>query len=223
LGGGKFANGAWTASFQHLLNNEAHREPRGEWTKEQAIAELEKDGYEMSWLDKLMFKHESIGNGMEHAANGLGGLGDGVSMGAASKLSAAIYGDEFVWADTDSAMYKTGYWTGVAGTTLASGGSVATTNTLASGARAVQVTSYSSKNVIGIINSGKWVVTGKPGIYTYFKSGLWGGKAGNFAGPRFVGPGNPAMGRARLTMLSNKFFGSDGNWKAYVFGQFKVR
>jgi hypothetical protein len=25
LGGGKFANGAWTASFQHLVNNEAHK------------------------------------------------------------------------------------------------------------------------------------------------------------------------------------------------------
>jgi hypothetical protein len=59
---------------------------------------------------------------MEHAANALGGLGDGVSMGSASKLSAAIYGDEAVWADTNSGMYKTGYVGGTVLTTATGGG-----------------------------------------------------------------------------------------------------
>jgi hypothetical protein len=105
-----------------LLNHEAHREARAAWTKEQAIAELSNDGIELNWFEKLMFSNEAIGNGMEHIANTSGGVGDGVSMGAASKLSAAIYGDEAVWADTNSGMYKAGYWTGVAGTAIPCGG-----------------------------------------------------------------------------------------------------
>jgi hypothetical protein len=120
LGGGKFANGAYTAAFQHLLNNESGQ-PRGAWTKEQEIAELAKDGIELNWFERLMFKHEAIGNGMERTANALGGLGDGVSMGGAEWISKQVYGDEAVWADKDSLMYQSGYWTGVAGSTIAGG------------------------------------------------------------------------------------------------------
>ena len=120
LGGGKFANGAYTAAFQHLLNNESGQ-PRGAWTKEQEIAELAKDGIELNWFERLMFKHETIGNGMERTANALGGLGDGVSMGGAEWISKQVYGDEAVWADKDSAMYKAGYVGGVALTTYATG------------------------------------------------------------------------------------------------------
>jgi hypothetical protein len=222
LGGGKFANGAYTAAFQHLLNNESGQ-PRGAWTKEQGIAELAKDGIELNWFERLMFKHEAIGNGMERTANALGGLGDGVSMGGAEWISKQVYGDEAVWADKSSAMYTTGYVGGVAITMVGTGGSVASTRAIASGATSIRATSYAA-GVTANINSGKWAVTGGRNIYSYFKTGLWGGRVDNgvFSWIRMKNYSS-ATASVRLRMPSSSFFGRDGNWKAYIFGQFRVR
>jgi hypothetical protein len=122
LGGGKFANGAWSAAFQHLVNNEAHRKPRGAWTKEQAIAELEKDGHEFNWFERLMFKHEGFGDIVENTGQAVMGAADANSGGINKLAREAIYGDTYE--DKNSGYYKGGRVAGHALSAAQVGGGV---------------------------------------------------------------------------------------------------
>jgi hypothetical protein len=164
--------------------------------------------------------YHEYGTEIENGANFAGGFSDGVLFGVPGMTYNALGRD---WVDTYSEYYTGGMVTAMGATLIGSGGSVLTTRALVSGGRSMQVTTYASNDVTAIINSGKWVVTGRPSWYSYFKTGLWGGKYGNFTGPRFVGWGNPATGQARLSMPSSRLWGKDGNWKSYFWGQFKAR
>jgi hypothetical protein len=119
IGGGKFANGAWTAAFQHLVNAEA-------MSKDEAIRYMENStGEKLSWLAKFFFKHEKIANVAENTSQGVMGFADGATFGTNSLARSAIYGDSY--SDTSSGYYWTGMAGGVATSALMTGSaSVAT-------------------------------------------------------------------------------------------------
>jgi hypothetical protein len=116
LGGGKFANGAFTAAFQFLTNEAAAM------SREEAIAYFENSqGEKLSWLAKLFFKHETIANVAEAGANFAGGFSDGVLMGYGETLARAVHGEDYGWVNEDSGWYMGGVGTGIAASTVAGG------------------------------------------------------------------------------------------------------
>jgi hypothetical protein len=96
LGGGKFANGAFTAAFQHLLNHE-----NGMSKADQDAADYEAStGEKVSWLTKLFMNHETIAAVSENSTQAVMGFADGATGGLDAAARAAIYGDSY--SDTGS-------------------------------------------------------------------------------------------------------------------------
>lgn len=196
VSGGKFANGAYSAAFGHLFNTE-------------------------NALANFLAEHDGIRNGIANFMNGFAGFADGISFGASKRMSDAMYGAG-QWAPQDDSYYVGGEVTGVVASTLASGGSVGMTRAAASGTRLVRVTSYAAKPTSAVLSSGKWVVRGGRGSRSFLGTGLWGGTIAPTTFKPFIRQYTSKTGYKFLNMPSAKFFGRDGNWKAYAFGQFKV-
>ena len=118
LGGGKFANGAFTAAFQHLLNHE-----NGMSKTDQDAADYEAStGEKVSWLTKLFMNHETIAAVSENSTQAVMGFADGATGGLDAAARAAIYGDSY--SDTGSWYYRGGYVGGVAANTIVTNGAV---------------------------------------------------------------------------------------------------
>jgi hypothetical protein len=102
--------------------------------------------------------------------------------------------------------------------------SVSSVNAIASGQKLVVASSWAAKPTQAVLTSGKWAVTGRANGLTYLKTGLWGGRIdkGIYTWlPRTSY--TSATSPVKLQMPSTRLFGKDGNWKAYFWGQFKVR
>jgi len=148
------------------------------------------------------------------------GIGDALSFGVGKQIRDALGLGGYV--DSSSSAYKWGQAVGLVGGLVGGGWSISATRAIASGTRAVKVTSFASKGITPHLNTNTWVAKGGPAI-GYVRSGLWAGKGGSFSGPRFVGPGNSITDTVKVKFPSSRFLGWDGNWKSYTWGQFKVR